>query len=145
MDKIAYIKLSKGMRASVDPSDLALLSRFKWYFGKNGYAVTAQGKYYMHRLVNNTPPGMQTDHINGDKLDNRSSNLRTVTPTANGRNRDKNKNNTSGYKGITWVKSRKKWLAHIKVNYKLVNLGRFERIEDAILSRRNAEVRLWMS
>ena len=67
-----------------------------------------------------------------NRLDCRKSNLRDCTHSENLMNRDKNVNNTSGHKGISWDKSRNKWMAGIKVNYKRISLGRFDDIQDAI-------------
>lgn len=65
------------------------------------------------------------DHIDRDKTNNKISNLRECTQSENMINRGLNKNNTSGYKGVTWDKSRGMWSATIKYNYKIINLGRF--------------------
>lgn len=135
------IKLTHNQFALVDNEDYDFLSQFNWHINKLGYAASQKDnkKYYMHRLVNKTPIGMDTDHINRDRLDNRKVNLRTATRTENAINRGKNKNNTSGFKGVSWNKGNNKWLAHIKVNYKLINLGTFRDIKDAVLVRQNAE------
>ena len=77
------------------------------------------------------PKGLQIDHINRNKSDNCISNLRLATIGQNQHNRDKSKNNTSGYKGIVWDKSRNKWRAQIKINNKVINLGRFILLDDA--------------
>lgn len=84
---------------------------------------------------------MVIDHINGDTLDNRRSNLRECTNTENCRNRADNYNNKSGYKGVFWYTHCKtpKWVANITVDRKKIHLGYFENIEDAIEARRKAE------
>jgi len=64
-------------------------------------------KVYMHRVVNNTPDNLQTDHINHNQLDNRRINLRSVTNQQNAFNASLNKANTSGTKGVSWSKERK--------------------------------------
>lgn len=61
---------------------------------------------------------IQVDHINGNRADNRKSNLRICTNQENSMNRNKNKNNTSGYKGVVYDKERKKWRARIQHNGK---------------------------
>ena len=76
----------------VDDRDYTKLSKLKWYKIRNGYAVHHSQKngrqrfFYMHRLINKTPIGMHTDHIDRNKLDNRKYNLRTVTTAENGWN-----------------------------------------------------------
>lgn len=54
----------------------------------------------MHREVNRTQKGMQTDHVNGNKLDNRRANLRSATPAQNRANRGKTVRNKTGLKGV---------------------------------------------
>lgn len=46
--------------------------------------------------------------------------------------------NTSGFKGVSFDKSRNKWIAYISIEKKFINLGRFSKIEDAIIARKNA-------
>ena len=70
-------------------------------------------------------PENDTDHINGDKADNRIINLRKATRSENEANKGKPITNTSGYKGVSWHKADKKWMAYIKVNKKQKNLGSF--------------------
>ena len=72
----------------------------------------------------NPPLGMQVDHINGDRLDNRRENLRIVTNWQNQMNRGMTINNSSGYKGVRLRRSGK-WEAQIRVNKKAIFLGRF--------------------
>lgn len=49
------------------------------------------------------------------------------------------KNNKSGIKGVTYEEKRKKWRAEIRVNYKLIFLGRFNTFEEAVEIRKQAE------
>jgi hypothetical protein len=67
------------------------------------------------------------DHINGDRQDNRLANLRPATKSQNQANRAKNRNNTSGYKGVRWESDRKKWRATFA--HKMI--GRFDTAEQA--------------
>lgn len=132
------ILLTRGEYAIIDNEDFEWLNQWKWFFdGK--YAgrrnKTGDREIYMHRLINNTPEGFETDHINGNKLDNRRENLRTVTHQQNIFNRSRLPNNTSGYIGVSYdattTNKYKKWLARIKLNYKLINLGRYLTPEEA--------------
>ena len=88
------IKLTKGLSVEVDPEDFEHLSQWKWWYGSGGYAVREQhlgmkdGKkirrtVLMHRLITNAPDGMDVDHINDNKLDNRRANLRVCTRSQN--------------------------------------------------------------
>jgi len=85
----------------------------------------------MHRLILNAPDGMQVDHVNEIGLDNRKSNLRICNQSENQRNRSKQKNNTSGFKGVHWHVVDKRWMATIKVDKKKIHLGSFRNPIDA--------------
>ena len=94
-----------------------------------------QKQYYAHRLAwmycYGTLPSMNIDHINGNKRDNRIKNLREATISENGQNRGKQKNNTSGFKGVSLCKKSKKWIASIRKNNKSKYLGCFTDAEKA--------------
>jgi hypothetical protein len=148
-------KKGKGLFVLVDDDIFDNLSRVTWLLSTSGYAVRRQyirGSGYrtkdhktitvrMHRLINNTPEGLFTDHINRNKLDNRRCNLRTVNKKQNAFNTKLFCTNTSGFKGVYWEKYTQKWRAELKLNYKKISLGRFEKIEDAIEARKKAEER----
>lgn len=93
----------------------------------------------MHRFIVNCPKDKYVDHINHNTLDNRKENLRICSNADNIRNGRIRVNNTSGVNGVYFDKSRKKWIASIKVNYKKINLGRFNNIEEAKKARKKAE------
>jgi len=76
-------------------------------------------------------PFGEIDHINGDKSDNRLSNLREVTHQQNCMNRAKARNNKSGFVGVSWHSAAKKWQCHLSIGGKGVYLGLFESPEDA--------------
>jgi len=92
-------------------------------------------KILAHRLAWAMHYGLQPkeiDHINGIKDDNRISNLRECTRSQNQANKNKQKNNTSGHKGVFWHKNHNKWTAQIKKNGKHIHLGVFINIDDAV-------------
>lgn len=94
----------------------------------NGY-VNGVRKYktiLLHRYIMNAPAGVTVDHINGNKLDNRKMNLRLCSQSENNMNRGVFSNNKSGIKGVSWNKSKKKWVAQIQVNGKRIYLGAFD-------------------
>ena len=104
-------------------------------------------RYLAHRLAwvymyGEIPEGLQVDHINGDREDNRLVNLRLATPMQQTQNVTKYKNNTSGYVGVHWDKSNNKWVSRVWVNYIMHYLGLFDSIEEAIDARVKAKNRL---
>lgn len=136
------IILNNGMKTKVDDCKFEELSKYRWIAIKasNGayYAVRSEkinGKWCiirMHREVYGNCEGFLVDHKDMDTLNNQFHNLRKCNKAQNGRNRGKQSNNTSGFKGVFWSKSTKKWLAVIKVDKKAINLGSFAcRIEAA--------------
>jgi len=84
-------------------------------------------------------PTGQIDHINGNKTDNRISNLRDVVNAENAKNLAMKSNNTSGVNGVYKHSQTGKWTAQINAGGKTIGLGCFERIEDAIIARKAAE------
>lgn len=141
---MSLILLSQGKYALVDDEDFDFLSQWKWTYDR-GYARRndKKKKIYLHRLINKTPLGFQTDHINQNKLDNRKCNLRNANHKINSINRGLQSNNKSGYRGVAWCKYVKKWESYIWNNRKKINLGYYFSLEDAILVRKNKEILLW--
>ena len=136
--------------AMVDDEDFEYFNQWKWNLSSSGYAKRIQyvrlgiRKYknkiiWMHRLINNTPDGLFTDHKNRNKFDNTRNNLRTADKSLNGINRGKPSNNKSGYKGVYFDSWTGKWRAEIKIHYKKITLGRFINIKDAISARKKGE------
>ncbi len=136
--------------ALVDDEDYERIEKFGWHEDILGYArATAstappgtpykEGKIRMHRTVMNAQKGQIVDHINGNKLDNRKSNLRFCTHAQNQQNKPKRGNNTSGFKGV--FKSRKTWSAQITTNGKTLCLGSFDSPEKAGAAYRDAALK----
>lgn len=139
------IILTQGKVALVDDEDYEGLAKFRWRYmetskGRQGYAkthVVVDGDWqnrvdvYMHRMVLCAEKGQIVDHINHDKLDNRKSNLRIVTHSQNVSNKPKQANNTSGYKGVTYYKRTKRWMAQVKIEGKYKCIGYFSTPEEA--------------
>ena|SRR5947208_2399006 len=123
------IVLTRGYIAIVDDEYYDKLNKFSWYEA-NGYATTnmGQGKdrhtIFMHNMVLWSPRGLEIDHINGDTLDNRRTNLRIVTHKENMRNQ-KIKAHSSRYKGVHWDSAVNKWRATTKIDGKVVHIGRY--------------------
>jgi hypothetical protein len=106
---MAYIELSgkrgKGQRTLVDDSTLKQYGHLSWYLGDTGYAMRKpQGQILrLHRLIIQAKEDEIVDHLNGNKLDNRKSNLRICTQKANAQNRKETK-------GYCWDKNKQRWL-----------------------------------
>lgn len=85
-------------------------------------------------------PSHDIDHINGDRSDNRLSNLRPADRSINGRNQGIPIHNSSGVMGVHWMERIKKWQARIMASGKRLHLGYFENFDDAVKARRDAEM-----
>lgn len=134
------IQLTQGKVTLIDDVDYELISRHKWCAKKGGkiyYAVRCiqqNGKskiIWMHHEILKTPPGMETDHKDGNGLNNSKNNLRIVTHSQNIANQRKARDKSSKFKGVSWFKRDRKWRAAICVNYKTIFLGYFDSEEVA--------------
>ena len=137
------IPLTQGKVVLVDNEDYEMISKHNWsishrnYVTRNIFTPMVKGKrkhwkVYMHRQIMKVNGESIIDHINGNELDNRKTNLRICTQRENSYNSKISKNNTSGFKGVTWRKSRKKWVAQIMYKRKGYGLGYFtDKIEAA--------------
>lgn len=112
----------------------------------DGYLnVHVRGRLYpAHRIV--IPmcygfygEGLEVDHINHVRNDNRLCNLRFVTRSENLKNQSVSSKNTSGVTGVYFSKAKKKYIAQIKVNRETIYLGIFETLEGAAEARRQAD------
>lgn len=138
------IPLSQGKVALVDDEDYEwLIQQGKWsYNRKKGYAFHKKGRTiaYMHAEIVNTPVGMDTDHIDGNGLNNQRSNLRVCTHSQNHANVNKTRRNKSGFKGV-FIEIRQQkimWSAGITVNRKSISLGTYPSPEAAARAYDNA-------
>lgn len=140
------IVLTKGFKAIVDDDDFEFLNQWSWHYlpsgGSSSSAYAARKPkstvILMHRLIKKPPPGLVIDHINGDTLDNRKSNLRICTQAQNTANGRGSKNSTSSYKGVSWDTERSRWAACICPGNKKIYLGRFRTQEEAALAYNEA-------
>jgi len=127
------IKITQGKYALVDDKDFEMLSRHNWHFHTTGYARTSTPKKcYMHRMILRADSSKQCDHINGNRLDNRRSNLRLCAERENHFNLRIRVDNQSGYRGVSFDKRRKKWLVQITVSGVHKHIGRFKDKMEAV-------------
>ncbi len=145
------IKLTQGQVALVDDADFDTLSKYKWCARKQATQigfVAMRGFQLknkriqcvlMHRDIMKPPSDMTVDHINHNTLDNRRVNLRVCTNRENCINKGITKSNTSGFKGVSYNKKNKKWVAYVKNNQKIIHLGYFiDKVEAAKIYNREA-------
>ena len=129
-ERVWAIPLSGGLVAIVDESDFSLIADRLWH-SAHGYAADSQ-QQYMHRFIMGAgPDDPGVDHINGNGLDNRRSNLRWADQPLNLANQRLSRANTSGYRGVYWDARGKTWRAAIKVNRKVRSLGTHKTRESA--------------
>lgn len=138
------IKLTQGKYALVDDADFEWLNQYRWCAYFNGYNWYAQRtpNIKMHRVILGYKGKHQVDHIDGRGLNNQRKNLRICTHSQNGMNRGKQKNNTSGYKGVSRHKKAEKWQASIKLHRKLIYLGIFKSKKEAKIAYEKAAEKL---
>lgn len=111
----------------------------------DGYRrVLFKGKsYQLHRiafaLMTGNQPPPQTDHINGNRLDNRWANLREATPQQNQMNKGTQKNNKTGVHGVYFRRGR--YISQLKVDRKIVHTSSHLTLDEAAIARRNAEIK----
>jgi hypothetical protein len=144
------IACSRGLVVKVDDEDFELVSQFKW-LNFNGYAGRFKNKsevesfnrhkrelVMMHRLLTDAPKGMDVDHINRDKTDNRRSNLRIVDRAANSRNQAA-RPKASAYKGVYPAQSGNgRWVAIMKNRGRQKWVGTFDTQEEAAMAWNSA-------
>ena len=86
----------------------------------------------LHRYITQAQKGLVVNHINGEGLDNTRNNLEVVTNQVNTIKRvNMNSNNTSGIRGVSYDKSRKKWQVKFRKDYKTIHFGRYDSKEEA--------------
>lgn len=145
----------------IDTSDMPLVDAFPQTWGATYEKKTdsfyarlkvSQGKrdgkriqifFKMHNIICRPKDGFVTDHINHDTLDNRRSNLRSVSNTVNGQNRKGPlRNSTSGIRGVSWHSRDRRWIARVQHHDVRMHLGSFVDIEAARTAVESAHARI---
>jgi hypothetical protein len=149
MSRYYYTSGKNKIEFLIDQDDLEFVEKNKWYLLKSSTSRTNYlfcrkriGKIvkiqFLHRFLTNCPKGKDVDHINGDGLDNRKSNLRICTRSQNKMNTNKiTKKCTSIFKGVSFAateKRKRKWRASITINGKSKTIGRFLTENEAALA-----------
>lgn len=139
------IRLSKGKEAKIDPEDVdrvashrwkAVMCMTRWYAKRNLYLNGKSRNISMSRLIMGEPEGMQVDHINGDSLDNRRSNLRLCTHRENHyAARVRKPHFSSKFRGVSWSIKDKRWISSIHYNWQRIHIGQFKSEIEAAIAR----------
>jgi hypothetical protein len=135
------IPLTQGQFTLVDTEDYDRVMRYKWqamrhrstYYAMRSIRINGKkAAVMMHRFILNiTDPFVKVDHEDLDGLNNTRVNIRAATVSGNNCNKDKQRNNTSGYKGVCWHKKHQKWYAAIRKDNKCIFLGLYTDIIEA--------------
>lgn len=144
-DSARTIELGRGYVATVNyhTYDRLRLGNYKWRAlvvrDRYVYAVRyAGGLVYLHRLIAGALPGQQVDHEDRDTLNCRDKNLRIATPLQNRANQGARRKNSSGFKGVAWERSCRKWVATITHKAIRYYLGAFRDPKRAALAHDRA-------
>ena len=108
-----------------------------YYAGATGRKTKGQkSNYYLQMVIMNVDFDKNNiqvvDHIDQDKLNNRKYNLRIINKSNNAKHRkNKNINNSSGYRNVCWVSSKEQWRVQLQINGKCVRFGDFDDVDEA--------------
>jgi len=149
----SFLVLTRGQVSIVDNDDIDKIKGYGWYANYTShnrqYQTTAnisldngnKRKLYLSRIIMDALDGVEVDHINHNRLDNRKSNLRLCNRRENLCNRPANSSNTSGYKGVVFHKRDKKWQASIRTKKGRIHLGYFNSAIEAATAYNQAALK----
>lgn len=100
----------------IDADDYDDVCVYRWYLSSYGYACNSRQGFLHRFILGSKKDNLAIDHINGDKIDNRKSNLRYVTDSENGQNKQKREGCTSNFIGVSFRNDISKWRCIISVN-----------------------------
>ena len=136
---------NKRAEAIIDIKDYERCKQYKWCVGPRGYVWGNQIGNLSHFIFGRKPNiGFEMDHVDGDKFNNRRKNIQEITHQQNIFKAGERKNNTSGFQGVSWNKTKKKWTVQIQVNGKQIYLGEFslkDKKKAALLYKEEAKKR----
>lgn len=129
---VEIITNNKNKSFIIDSDDFEKVKNYCWHINNTGYVMTNNNnkRYLLHRIIfPDVPKGMQIDHINRIKTDNRKINLRIVYPFQNCQNVAVSKKSRTGIKGV--IIRNNKFLASFRYNKIYYRVGLFDSINDA--------------
>lgn len=123
----------------IDEEDFDKIKKYRWRLLSNN-CISAWNEnftkeFLVHRLIMNVSDGkIKIDHIDGNRYNNKKSNLRLCSNAENNRNTSKRITNKSGYKGVSWEKRFSRWRATITFEGKQIHLGTYKDITEAAIA-----------
>lgn len=139
---------NKGEPIYVDDWNYDWLNQYTWTLNReNGYPLTRISGYtvYMARLLGDKmglSQSRQIDHKDWEPCHNWEKNLRAATPSQNGANKGLQRNNTSGYKGVSWTVSRKEFCCLIRYKGRRICIGWYKTAIEAAVAYNTAALKL---
>jgi hypothetical protein len=133
-------KAADGAYMLVSDEDYDRVNAIRWHMSSNGYAVNRnrdngiKKTIRAHRFIMNAPIGMDVDHINHNRIDNRRSNLRVCTRSQNLHNKE--------CLGTWFDKRRSVWQVEVRVDKKKYYIGAFREKDEAVKAYREAKENL---
>jgi hypothetical protein len=130
----------KGYEVIIDDEDAERVLAHSWWVSSSpetdGRVLCfsteiKRKKIKLHRFIMGDPPGQVVDHWDGNRLNNKKTNLRACSIGENSKNIRMSLSNKSGYRGVSWSKDMEKWRATISLNGKTQHLGYFDDPERA--------------
>lgn len=121
--------LASGRTVFIDDEDYPKIQSYKLVVDKRNLVLLVKPEHSikkLHRFLLPCPAGLQIDHINRNRLDNRKANLRIVTASQNSRNMGIKSDNSTGYKGVQFIADHGKYRARIRTDSGRVSLGHFK-------------------
>jgi hypothetical protein len=126
--------ISKGevFECVIDTDDLEKVKQYSWHKNTKNYVVHKNKEnIYIHRFIMDCPKGLFVDHIDGNPLNNRKSNLRIVTTQQNAQNRALMPNNKTGYRGVYFETQTSKYRVQLVIDGVTMDFGRYDDVDTA--------------
>lgn len=143
-DGTATVILTRGFTSVIDACEIDHVAKHCWAIDtrpKTKLYAKCMKSLYLHRyILRDIPKGMVVDHISGDSLDNRRSNLRIVTVAQN--NKNQHGYGSSGFKGVLRYRGCKSWHAKIRSDGIVYDLGLYADPISAAIAYNEAAIRL---